>query len=534
MPLAQQGSTGTPQPSHNLGPKPTVQTHPCIKFWNKNDWTTWIRQPQNYTTAGKTSFLEGENGEQLDMKTVGQIRDSMRLAWNDLASQKRAPFTWGRATASVHDYFHSYMEDKWPILRFCNNGWKLDELASVTYPGYKRSYLDNEGNLKGKVKTEETELDEIVGNSDHPGNENSNDTKKTKNEKTKSDASNHTNPKRKALKQAQPEVPSKRKKGKTTAPQLPDIEATSSHSADANDATLAEQGITGDPTNNFTTTYSDHSADANDTTLAPQGITGDPTNNFDSIWDFGVNPAPPTTIDNSNEVTNATVNGGDMIPVAGVDTEDSVVTDPGSEEVPSNTNTSPGNNPVTTMPSNINKPEEATPNDNNNVSGTANSDQNPSMTNKDIKELAGSEDNNTHGKKLPKGSKNESLHKERPKPTLKKSVRLLLKNPVSVESLSEAKVDMPKLPELPAAIPSSKPAQFDKEQESKKRKTKGRMRVPSEKSGRNLCARRWLKQVNKDGTKDEFEEYWWTLTKEQRTLYDTEAESIVSILSLKE
>ncbi|KAH0827492.1 hypothetical protein J3R83DRAFT_4204 [Lanmaoa asiatica] len=87
-----------------------------------------------------------------------------------------------------------------------------------------------------------------------------------------------------------------------------------------------------------------------------------------------------------------------------------------------------------------------------------------------------------------------------------------------------AKVDMPELPapaiELPTPATSEpRPVKLDKDQEAKKQKTKARMRVPSERTGRNLCARRWLKQVNKDGTKSDFEEYWWTLTKEQRAVH---------------
>ncbi|KAG8216466.1 hypothetical protein J3R82DRAFT_6573 [Butyriboletus roseoflavus] len=511
-PHMQQGTASAPQLSRDLGPKPSLQTHPHIKFWNRNDWNKWIGQPENYT-AGKTSFLEGEDGEQLDTKTVSLIRDSMRLAWNDLATQKRAPFTWGRATASVHDYFHSYMEDKWPILRLCNNGWKLDELASVTYPGYKRSYLDDKGSLKVKVKTEETDLDDVVGDLDHPSNENSSDTKKTQN----------TSQKRKAPKQAQPEVPSKRKKGKVTAPELANIESESSK---------------------LVTENSNQNTDANNATLSEQDTISDSTNDLGLSWDFSIKPGPthPATVNNSNEVT-PTVNGEDMNATATIDSKDNVVSfsDPGNEKVDSSTETSPGNNTTPrTVPSNVSKEDVTSDNDNDvdKVSSTVNSDQNPSATNENIKELMGNDDNNTSGDKIPEGGRKKSSRKERPKLTQKKSVRLILKNPTSVESLSEAKVDMPKLPELPTVTPSSKLTQSDKnsEQESKKRQTKGRMRIPSEKNGRNLCARRWLKQVNKDGpgTKDEFEEYWWTLTKEQRTAYDTEAQSIVCTLVLKE
>lgn len=100
----------------------------------------------------------------------------MHLMWNNLAAQKCASFIWGQTTASVHNYFHSYMEDKWPILKLYNNGWKLNELASVTYPRYKWLYLDNKGHLKAKVKSKEN-IPYDLGNMDHPGNENMNNEK---------------------------------------------------------------------------------------------------------------------------------------------------------------------------------------------------------------------------------------------------------------------------------------------------------------------------------------------------------------------
>jgi hypothetical protein len=116
--------------------QPTPKTHPEVKFWNKGDWMTWISLPANYN-AGKTSFLEGTNDKQLNTQVVGLIHDSMHLAWNNLAEQKCALCTWKQATAAMHQYFHLYMEDKWPLLKLCNNGWKIDELTSITYPGYK-------------------------------------------------------------------------------------------------------------------------------------------------------------------------------------------------------------------------------------------------------------------------------------------------------------------------------------------------------------------------------------------------------------
>lgn len=205
------------------------------------------------------------------------------------------------------------MEDKWPILRLCDNRWKLDELASVTYPGYKQSYLDNEGNLKVQVKTEEMDLDNIVSNSDHSDNKKSNNAKKAEDEKSKSNASNHINQKHKALKQAQPELSSRRKKysisiyissadilfhllssvaGKMMASQSSDIEAESSKDGSKN---------------------SDQNAHANDTILFKQDTTRNSTNYLDSSLDFSMEPTCTASVGDNNAVA-TTVNGEIQFP----------------------------------------------------------------------------------------------------------------------------------------------------------------------------------------------------------------------------
>ena len=97
------------------------------------------------------------------------------------------------------------MGNKWPLLKLCNNGWKLDELASITYPGYKRSYLDKEGNVKAKVKIEERETDNATTSTDpnHVNNVNENSNNDTI----------HTNQKRKYPKLPKSNVPEKKRKG---------------------------------------------------------------------------------------------------------------------------------------------------------------------------------------------------------------------------------------------------------------------------------------------------------------------------------
>ncbi|KIK33697.1 hypothetical protein CY34DRAFT_99137, partial [Suillus luteus UH-Slu-Lm8-n1] len=57
---------------------------------------------------------------------------------------------------------------------------------------------------------------------------------------------------------------------------------------------------------------------------------------------------------------------------------------------------------------------------------------------------------------------------------------------------------------------------------------KAKMRPSQTKNGRNLCALRWLKQTKLNGTTDEFNAYYNSLTSTQRTEYDQDAANLVA------
>ncbi|KAI5993208.1 hypothetical protein EDD15DRAFT_2196650 [Pisolithus albus] len=60
-------------------------------------------------------------------------------------------------------------------------------------------------------------------------------------------------------------------------------------------------------------------------------------------------------------------------------------------------------------------------------------------------------------------------------------------------------------------------------------KSKTKFQPSGTKNGRNLCALRWLKQVDANGDKDDFRAYYdKTLTKTQREAYDVEAKQLVA------
>ncbi|KAI5994207.1 hypothetical protein EDD15DRAFT_2196285 [Pisolithus albus] len=69
---------------------------------------------------------------------------------------------------------------------------------------------------------------------------------------------------------------------------------------------------------------------------------------------------------------------------------------------------------------------------------------------------------------------------------------------------------------------------IDSKENNQVTKAKAKLRPSGTKNGRNLCMLRWLKQVDGNGQRDDFREYYdKTLTQGQREAYDKEAKQLV-------
>ncbi|KAI6104463.1 hypothetical protein EDD16DRAFT_1707685 [Pisolithus croceorrhizus] len=131
------GST-FPQVSTSLKPKrelapPTLNDFPLVQFWEWEDWEKYLELPEGQTSK----------------------------AWVELMHRKLAPLSWGRLSATACQFVHDLMEGTYPDFKFANNGWKLDYLASNTYPAWRKGKLDDNGRWKQKqgkgIKIEDDE-----------------------------------------------------------------------------------------------------------------------------------------------------------------------------------------------------------------------------------------------------------------------------------------------------------------------------------------------------------------------------------------
>ncbi|KAG1745054.1 uncharacterized protein EDB91DRAFT_1080562 [Suillus paluster] len=145
--------------------RPTPQTHPKVRFWNQIDYIEWLDTFMGrLSDRGKLGYLEHENGGSIPATMVKGIQKALHAGWCELTNRKLAPKTWGVLSASGRKLIHTLMEDAYPLLKFANDGWKLEYLASTSYSAWRRTYLTDNGNWKLKNHGNEDEDESDDGN----------------------------------------------------------------------------------------------------------------------------------------------------------------------------------------------------------------------------------------------------------------------------------------------------------------------------------------------------------------------------------
>ncbi|KAG6905298.1 hypothetical protein DXG01_003590 [Tephrocybe rancida] len=71
------------------------------------------------TTRGKSCTAKGE------------------MSWHDsLVSRNAHPPSWGKATTDVSRQYRNEMKFRFPVLAFCDNNWKVEQIATNNYPSW--------------------------------------------------------------------------------------------------------------------------------------------------------------------------------------------------------------------------------------------------------------------------------------------------------------------------------------------------------------------------------------------------------------
>ncbi|KAG1723999.1 hypothetical protein EDB19DRAFT_1915764 [Suillus lakei] len=141
---------------------PTRQSYPSISFWTQDDYMEWLETASSRTAdRGKLPYLEDADVDPVPETTIKAICKLLQGGWSELLSHKMAPQSWGKVSASGRQLIHSLMEDMFPLFKFADNSWKLDYLATSSYPSWRQNNLNSDNNRKSRdsVKKEEENAD---------------------------------------------------------------------------------------------------------------------------------------------------------------------------------------------------------------------------------------------------------------------------------------------------------------------------------------------------------------------------------------
>ncbi|KAI5993503.1 hypothetical protein EDD15DRAFT_2518825 [Pisolithus albus] len=390
---------------------PTPSDYPSIRFWDREDWDKYLESPEGQTSRrGTMGYLEDKDGNPPSSKTAKAIHKVLRGGWVELVNRELAPPSWGRLSASGRQFIHSLMENAFPDFKFANNGWKLDYLASTTYPAWRKAMLDDNGKWKQKKGKD-------------PKTEDDNDDEST----------DDVGMKRKAFFKSEA-GPEKRFKGE--------------HTEESNETPSASTTSLSSPSDASTTSFES-------STVAPptatRGSAADTARDNESM-----SPFPDSLCRHEKETVrsdaDATTSIMSIDPLAALAIAASKARD------------------IPTLP--LLDTSQALP------PSSASSNNTPSNT----------------------------------KPILDLEDAVL---PAATPSATT----------IPAIVDNALVTSVSK---SAKGGGKAKMRPGPAKNGRNLCAHRWRKQVQSNGSTEEFQKYYIALTSAQRQAYDDEAAALDS------
>lgn len=143
---------------------------PHVRFWTKKEWDEHSsrlkdasgskgKAPDRFSKGLNTTalYMENENGMPISGDTVTQMRAAARMVWIELFDRGKAPISWGKASLDARNMYYSELEMRWGFLRFCENHWKADALATANYSQWYRSHKGRITDAKAAEKGEVSE-----------------------------------------------------------------------------------------------------------------------------------------------------------------------------------------------------------------------------------------------------------------------------------------------------------------------------------------------------------------------------------------
>ena len=142
--------------------------YPKVQFWTKQEWKDYENNHKDSSDLVATSgarggtraalgknvrvrYVEHFDGKMVSGGLATEIRDHARTIWRGLWSRGLAPRTWGAATQEVQEAFVHSIEECFSVLKFCDNHWKAQAIATANYSQWYKYYkakMEAEANRK--------------------------------------------------------------------------------------------------------------------------------------------------------------------------------------------------------------------------------------------------------------------------------------------------------------------------------------------------------------------------------------------------
>ncbi|KAI0291862.1 hypothetical protein BC826DRAFT_1105790 [Russula brevipes] len=138
---------------------PLVQSdYPRVKFWSKLDWKKYENdrkdsselEGKGSSARGGTRSAKGENvmmlyienadGSAISGTLASEIREFARSIWRGFYLQGIGPERWGDASKQIRDEFFREIEGTFTVLRYCDNHWKANAIATSIYSQWYHSF----------------------------------------------------------------------------------------------------------------------------------------------------------------------------------------------------------------------------------------------------------------------------------------------------------------------------------------------------------------------------------------------------------
>ena len=159
----------------------------------------------------KMLYVVNKDGEPIDGHQASNMRSYAHFIWNDLSNSAKAPRKWVTGTSvTIVESFRRQMQTRFPELRLCEGGWKVDQIGIDYYSSWRLAKCK-----KGTFNVE---------GAGHDGNDNDDDDDDDDEQKTEidtADKENRTGSPSKSKRKAgivNAPAPKKRKAHETPAP----------------------------------------------------------------------------------------------------------------------------------------------------------------------------------------------------------------------------------------------------------------------------------------------------------------------------